>query len=431
MRIATAPDSLPQLPIPGPAGNRQLAYARALTFTVWFFFLIINYWWRQEWNDVMEMVEGGEDLRKFYYVGISVAFVGHLTLGPRAWIEMPFTMLSSTTGRILTAFFVFMLVLAPFSMSPRTSALYAAATWCVLLLCYLFWTSDYQILRQVLVFTGFVLFAWLLILLFHHGLRQQTIGGINRNMIGKAALVGTIFTLFAHLKWVRWTGIALGAFFLVLVSSRGTLLVMGFFLLIYYSLHEGSTKAILAGTGLFIVGAFVLLASSGASNAILENVLHLHSRDRGLGSGFSGRLENWKMGLDLVRERLVFGYGFRAAASSSSGIPRVHSGYINILLETGVVGTALILGTMFTEIIQRVLIIFRIQKATEHVDRWSTPWADTLQINSIAVGVLSLMLVIWIYEPIYINLGSPLALLMFLMLASPKLTPATAINLKR
>jgi O-antigen ligase len=282
-----------------------------------------------------------------------------------------------------------------------------------------------------LVFTGFVLFAWLLILLVHHGVRQQSIGGINRNMVATAALVAMIGTLFAHQKFVRWTGMALALFFLVVVASRGSLLVLVVFLTVYYALHEGSTKAAIVGVLMVGVGALVLLVSSSASDAFLEKLLHLHSQDRGIGSGFTGRLDNWRIGIEHLGRRLAFGHGFRVTASPASGIPLIHSGYINLLLETGVVGTLLILGTMFTAIIQRTLLIFRIQKSIGSVNLRTSPWADTIQLNVIAVGVFSLSLVIWVYEPVYINLGSVLSLLLFMMLVAPMYAPATPINHKR
>ena len=63
-------------------------------------------------------------------------------------------------------------VSAPFSVTPVTTGLYAAATWVVLALTFLYWQSDYDILRRVLVFTGFAILAWLYLLLAHHGLAR-------------------------------------------------------------------------------------------------------------------------------------------------------------------------------------------------------------------------------------------------------------------
>ena len=134
-------------------------------------------------------------------------------------------------------------------------------------------------------------------------------------------------------------------------------------------------------------------------------------------------MENWKTGLGYIKGQIILGHGFRASASPTSGIPRVHSGYITLLLETGAVGTVLVLGTLFTEIVQRIFLIFRVQRSIGPVNWWSSPWTDTLQLNSIVVGVLMLTLIIWVYEPIYMNLGSPLSLLLFLMLTAPKYAP--------
>src|SRR3972149_9557553 len=122
------------LPATIPRRNPWVAHARALTFTVWFFLLLLNYWWRQEWDAVAQMGGAGVNLKKYYYFGIGIAVAGHLTLGLGVWVETIFSFLSTTVGRALTAFFVYMFVLAQFFVAPRTRVLDLAATFCVLIL---------------------------------------------------------------------------------------------------------------------------------------------------------------------------------------------------------------------------------------------------------------------------------------------------------
>jgi O-antigen ligase len=411
--------SLPAYP---PKGNPWMTYARAATFTAWFFLLLVNYWWRQNWNDLSEMLTEGVDVKKYYYLGIGIAIAGHLTLGMRAWIEAPFDFMSTRVGKILTAFFLYLLLLTPLSVNFRASAIYLVATWGVLMLCTLFWMSDYQILRRVLSFTGIVVFAWLLILLFHHGMARGvggTIGGINRNQIGKAALVGMICLLFATHKTIRWVGTGLSIGLLVLVTSRGTLLATGVFLSVLYALNKGTGKAMAhASLAMFFVAA-VLLASTVLQQAIFEDVLRIHDEHRGVGSGLSGRVENWERGLERFWQRPLTGYGFRATALGDTSMTNVHSGYINLLVETGIIGTCLIVGAVMFALYERVRIVLQVRAMMDQSPAYRVLFADTFWHNSIAAATFCSVLVLWVYEPLYINLGQAMSLLFFLMLTSP------------
>jgi O-antigen ligase len=399
-----------------------LAYARALTMTAWLFSLVVGYWWRQEWDDIYEMLRAGVDLKQYYYYGIAIAFVGHLTLGPVKWVGAVLSFLSTTVGKIFAAFFLFMLVLTPFSLTPLTSARYLIATFGVLILCSLFWASDYRVLRRVLVFTGMLLFAWIYLLMAHHGLTRSiagTIGGINRNMIGKMALVAMTCLLFADKKALRVGGICLAVGLCVLITSRGTLLAMTVLLTVYYSLSKGTAKALAhAGLAMFLV-IMVLLASTAVRGAVLDDVLRLSDKNRGLGSGFTGRLGTWIDGLEAFRKRPFQGYGFRATVGGARGIPGAHSGYVNLLMETGVIGTSLIIGAVLTSIYQRVRLVQKLRPWVDVSSAAQTLLNPTMRFNAIAVASLCAVGILWVYEPMYVNLGQIASIFFFLIVASP------------
>jgi len=422
MQNMVAFDALRNAPYAAPQQSAWLAYARALTFTVWFFSLVVNYWWRQEWNDLYEMLSAGVDVKSYYYVGIAVAFVGHLTLGPVKWVEAIFRLLSSPVGKVFTAFFLFMFVLTPLSVTPTTSAKYLLATFGVFILCSLFWVSDYHVLRRALVFTGMVLFAWMVLLLVHHGMPRgfgATIGGINRNMIGKLGLVAMTCVLFANHKALRWAAIGVAAAFFVLVTSRGSMLAFSVLLAVYYTSYKGTAKAVgYAAVGVFLVGA-ALLASHFIQQAVLQDVLRVNDERRGFGTDFTGRVENWKQGLETFRKRPLVGYGFRATVGVNSPVSAAHSGYINLLLESGVIGTCLIIGAVLVALYHRMRIILKIRPLVERDGAYRTLFMDTFRLNAIAAGTLCAVGTLWIYEPLYINLGQVASILFFLMVTAP------------
>ena len=71
-----------------------IAFLRALTLSVWLVSLVINYWWRSQWNWAEDFYEQEVNIRSHYLVGLLVVLVAHLTLGIPAWFNAPFRALS-------------------------------------------------------------------------------------------------------------------------------------------------------------------------------------------------------------------------------------------------------------------------------------------------------------------------------------------------
>lgn len=398
-----------------------IAYLRALTLTVWFGTLVYSYWWRKEADWMVQLYEEGVDIKGYYYVGFAIVMAGHLTLGLQKWISAPFSVLATVPCRLLTIFCGLMLLLSPFSPAFKTSAMYAVATWLVLLLCHMFWVSDYNVVRRVLVFTGLLLFAWLFILLFHHGLRWgfgSSIGSINRNTTSTVALGALSCCALSPKKAIRWGAIGMAAFFAVVVTSRGSMLALFVFVGVYYALHKGTIKAAThVGVAAFMAVA-ILLVSTLLQDVILEQILHVHDKDRGVGTGFTGRWDLWKHGLAVFWESPLFGHGFRAAAGGE-GVGKVHSGYIKLLVESGVIGTGLILSAVGIELLQRVTLSQQL-RTLRPIDLPGIDIEESLQINTVACATLCTVLTLWLYEPLYINLGSVISVMFFMMIAAPR-----------
>ncbi len=430
MRAGTLPHSALTIPrelIAERTGRRSaITYLRALTLTVWFGTLVMSYWWRQDWNDFMQMVQAGVNVRDYYFWGLMVALAGHLTLGFQKWMSAPFKVASTASGAMLSAFCLLMLLLSPLSHAFQTSGYYAIGTWVVIILCSLYWASDFQVVRQVLVFTGIALFGWLLVLLVHHGMPQglgQNIGGINRNTTSTCAIAAMICCSFSPKRSIRIGGFLGALFFATLVTSRGSLVALCVFFAVYYMLHKGTVKAAAHGMAAVVVLVSILLASAFLQETVLEGILHTHDQARGIGSGFTGRVELWKHGIEVFWQEPIIGRGFRSLRTA--GVGGIHSGYIQILVEAGLVGGLLIVAAVCVETLRRMQLAQRFRALSPSETPGIDP-VETAHVNAIVCATMCVTLMLWVYEPLYINLGSVISVMFFLMWMAPSYISAPA-----
>ncbi len=334
--------------------------------------MIVNFWWRSEWNWYESFYEQEVNIRSHYLIGFLTVLVAHLTLGISAWFNAPFRTLSSTSGKLFTLFCLLMLATSPFSASMRTGAMYSVGTWLVFMLCHLYWSSDYAVVRRAVVFSGFVLFGWLIALLLHHGMPLgwgAGIGGINRNTVAALAMAGMICCTLSANRTIRWGSVGSCALFLLMVNSRGSILALAVFLAVYYVLHKGSLKAVWHAVLAMLLAVSVLLVSSYLQQVVFEDVMRLNDPARGLGSGLTGRVESWQQGLERFWERPLFGHGFRAQISGEGEGLGAHGGYVTMLIEAGIFGTLLAVAAIIFEAIRRINRARQLRSARRGLDR--------------------------------------------------------------
>jgi O-antigen ligase len=399
-----------------------LVYARGLTFTAWLLSLLIGLWWLTDWQAQMELFESGYDRKAYFYYGFAIALLGHLTLGLGAWMTAPFAVLSTWEGRLITAFCALMLLLAPTSVVPRQSAIYAVATAVVVVMMWLFWYSNYYALQRVLTFTAFATFGWLFLLLLHHGLTWGfggMVGGVNRNITGTAALAAMVCGMFSPKNSIRWASVFGGLFFIVIVSSRGSIVALAIFLAVYHTLHKGTLNAMAFGGAVGLLVFFTLLISPGARDIVMEKILHVHDSHRGVGSGFTGRVEMWQTAINAFWQRPLTGWGFRSASLGEAGaVGGVHSGWLKIFAESGVFGGVLMVATVGLVIWRRFILASRLRTLSP-AQMPGLDLPETLHVNVLTCASFCMLATMWVYDQYYINLGSPVSLLFFLLLAAP------------
>ncbi|HJQ78601.1 MAG TPA: O-antigen ligase family protein, partial [Lacipirellulaceae bacterium] len=191
------------------------------------------------------------------------------------------------------------------------------------------------------------------------------------------------------------------------------------YLAIYYTLHKGTIRAAWhAALGMFLV-ASVLLASTYAKQFLFEDVMRLSDPGRGLGSGLTGRVDTWKRGLETFWKSPLIGHGFRANLGGEQEGLWSHGGYVTLLIETGLIGTLLAVSIVVFEALRRMNRAGRLRNASAAaitgIDR-----QESLRLNTVACATMATMLTYWIYEPLYLNLGTVMSVCFFLMLAAPE-----------
>jgi hypothetical protein len=412
---------MPAYALPAARTGAWGDYFRGLSLVAWLFLLIVSFWWLGQWDDWWALHDSGFD-RAMQYVAVGVVFAAHLTLGLATILDQSIQFWATVKGRLLGGFCLLMLATSPLSLDPVRSALYSIATLGVLLICFWAWQMDYDRFRRVMLMAAIVLMGFLMLLIVHHGMSRASIGGINRNRIGQAALTAAI-CMFLYRGKLKWVGMAGCMGFALLVNSRGTMLAAGVFTCTYLVLKFGFGRSLLALLGLALASVlFVAVPSIGQRTQakLVDDVIGLHDQNRGLGSGFSGRLETWKTGLAAFARSPAIGHGFRSRALGASGDAYLsHSGYVNLLGDTGLAGAALVLGALAYDFLQR----FRAINATRRMyggDHVPPTLVDTYELNCVICAFMAAESLLWLYEPLYLNLGASLSILFMLLIMAPQ-----------
>jgi O-antigen ligase len=164
---------------------------------------------------------------------------------------------------------------------------------------------------------------------------------------------------------------------------------------------------------------------------ILNDIFRLNQHDRGVSSGFSGRFDMWKQALQGVWKKPILGWGFRTTSQGGGGnFGGIHSAYIKIVLEGGFVGTFIILGAAVTELWRRLRLSMKL-RLVRPVDMPGFDVRESYHINTLACASLCSLMTLWIYDQYYINLGSPISIVFFLMILAPTYITTQGVGFRK
>ena len=170
---------------------------------------------------------------------------------------------------------------------------------------------------------------------------ERNVGGIHPNFFGTIVLIGFIFSLFrksAAMSAARLVCFGLAA----IVSSRFAVIGCIIALLVYEATCKPRLYRLAA---LACAGGVLVLLFSGQ----IADVLALSDPDRGLGSGFTGRDNEWSLALDSIA-RDPFGVGFKRQPTDVAG----HNGYLKTMIELGIPGGSIMIAAMLCIVVRAV-----------------------------------------------------------------------------
>ncbi len=284
------------------------------------------------------------------------------------------------------------------SLDPAGTILYSMALFAAFICSILFWQSPKMSAPSSFYIAGIALSGFLILLLALNGFNGRTIGWVHPNNIGKIAFAIVVLGSLASSRPV-YALQAFGVAIMLLVSSRGLLLATSVFLLIQALLFPPRSLISLLGALVPVpLFAGLVLFLEPARTWIydfIDRVLAISDASRGIGSGFTGRTTYWQEGLSLALERPILGYGFRTRGDHDfreAFSINAHSGFINIVLDIGIVGLA------------SIFLMIALSLATSaHMYRNGSGAVRSLGGSGLCF--FPALAIVWTFEPNYFNFG--------------------------
>jgi len=155
-----------------------------------------------------------------------------------------------------------------------------------------------------------------------------------------------------------------------------------------------------AGLGSFVFAVFAYQELYD----IVSNVFMINDVHRGAGTGFTGRTALWRAGLEVFASHPWFGVGARMESYfiSVAGFSHAHNGYINMLVQFGVIGSGFFIALSLL--------------ATKRLFKLAVCRAPGANVG---IAFLCGYAVGAIFEPRLINIGNSVSLIMIMFLLRP------------
>lgn len=239
------------------------------------------------------------------------------------------------------------------------------------------------------------LVAILLVLVMVHGFPSgRWIGGLHPNHAGAFALAAAYFAARSSSN-LRWVIYAIAFLYSAIVSSRYAIVAITLVIIsdaLAANLRLSMTKLLLL---IISFSAVVFLLAIGF-DYFLQTLLVTDDPSRGIGSGFTGRLDRYSEFYSQISQLPLFGYGFR---NRDAYFP-MHNGILDYILENGV-----LLFVLFF-----VFILARLLQCVERF-RYERNRRDLLR-----VGCWFAWLFAGFFQPQLINFGDAFALMTIFLL---------------
>ena len=179
----------------------------------------------------------------------------------------------------------------------------------------------------LLLFIPFLLFFFYATFIFKINLDSRFDKYSHPNQIAEIIIFIGMLLVFLKNNILRIIFFLIVFFILYVLEARGSLTTLLIFLIFFYF------KSIIKYKYL------IMLCIALFSNFIVNEIFLIEDPYRGLGTGFTGRTQEWIEGLEFFLNNPFFGKGFYTTT--------IHNGYIKLLAENGIFMTLMILYILF------------------------------------------------------------------------------------
>lgn len=170
---------------------------------------------------------------------------------------------------------------------------------------------------------------------------RLSIGDAHPNYLGLVSFGFLVSALAIPNRLLAGSLIAINLFIIVDTQSR-TVLGAGLLALLVFAALKAKQiskrRAAFALVGLALVLGLLVLIYSDVVAYWISSLFFLNDKYRGLGTGFTGRVEAWQEALDMFFNNPAFGVGFRMHERYMNTLSSAHNGYLSLLAEVGRIG---------------------------------------------------------------------------------------------
>jgi len=226
------------------------------------------------------------------------------------------------------------------------------------------------------------------------------------NFLGLVAFGVLMCALAMSNRLIASALIAANLLVIIATESRGSLVASLLGLVVYGALQARRLKRFTAFVIAVVAMALILVLPwyLETIQTSVSALLFLDDKYRGLGTGFTGRLDAWQEAIALFRENPVLGVGFRMHEHYMTTLSSAHNGYLSLLAESGVLGT-------FSWLLVTALAIGRLFRRALK--------GDSLAALGLSFSLGYLFLAA--FERFFLNMGNPTSILTWLFLLMPSM----------